>query len=30
MYNEEDFDFQDLPEENIIVASWFNDFGNKH
>jgi hypothetical protein len=29
-YNEDDGDFQQLPEENIIVATWINDLGNNH
>ena len=30
-YNEEDdVDIQDVPEENIIVATWINDLGNNH
>ena len=27
-YNEVDVEFQDLPEENMVLASWPNDLGN--
>jgi hypothetical protein len=29
-YNEDDGDFGQLPEENMIVATWINDLGNSH
>ena len=29
-YNEDDGDFGQLPEENMIVATWINDLGNNH
>ena len=28
VYNEDDVDFTNLPEENMIVATWINDMGN--
>ncbi len=28
-YNEDELDIQNLPEENLIVASWINDFGQQ-
>lgn len=27
-YNEDDVDYTNLPEENMIVATWINDMGN--
>ena len=27
IYNEDDKEFQGLPEENMIVVSWINDMG---
>jgi hypothetical protein len=26
-YNEDEVEIQNLPEENLIVASWINDLG---
>ncbi len=28
-YNEDELEIQNLPEENLIVASWINDFGQQ-
>ena len=28
-YNEDEVDIQNLPEENLIVASWINDLGTQ-
>ena len=29
-YNEDDVEYSNLPEENMIVASWIDDMGNNH
>ncbi len=29
-YNEDDVDYTNLPEENMVVATWINDMGNSH
>jgi hypothetical protein len=30
MYNEDDVEFTNLPEENMVVCSWINDMGAGH
>ena len=30
MYNEDDVEFTDLPEDNMVVCSWINDMGAGH
>jgi hypothetical protein len=29
LYNEDDVEFQNLPEENLILTTWINDMGIK-
>ncbi len=29
-YNEDDVEYTNLPEDNMIVATWMNDMGNNH
>jgi hypothetical protein len=29
-FNEDDVDYTNLPEENMVVATWINDMGNNH
>jgi hypothetical protein len=29
-YNEDEVEYTNLPDENMVVATWINDMGNNH